>query len=266
VSGLGVEDHLKFGIEFDDAPRDLFLLVGVLEFDQEQSARRLIAPPVAGSYGALLPAKARNTGETIIALPEGFEYAVIGRTGSKMSDGAPTPAAHDGMAAFNVNGELRLVRNHEINGGIGRAASSEEGRNADRSSTVRRRRASRPAPGCAQCSSTTPQPKINHPVAAQPEDRAQRLVNPRRPEGCHPVTEDAQVGLSAPSPPDHSQVRVIEFVRQEAQNLLGVKIGEIEAVRRGAVRADEQLQVVQLQAVCRDCWRPQYSGFMMLTV
>lgn len=85
-----------------------------------ESSRRSAAPPGAGSYGALLPAKARNTGETIIALPEGFEYTVIGRAGSKMSDGHPTPAAHDGMAAFNVNGELRLVRNHEINNGVGR--------------------------------------------------------------------------------------------------------------------------------------------------
>src|SRR5262249_39798267 len=52
--------------------------------------------------------------------PEGFEYNVIGKTGAKMADGNPTPAAHDGMAAFSVKGELRLVRNHEINGGIGR--------------------------------------------------------------------------------------------------------------------------------------------------
>jgi secreted PhoX family phosphatase len=81
---------------------------------------RLIASPDAGGYGSLRPAKARNTGEKVLTLPEGFEYNVIGRTGAKMSDGAPTPALHDGMATFNVKGELRLVRNHEINGDIGR--------------------------------------------------------------------------------------------------------------------------------------------------
>ncbi len=81
---------------------------------------RLITAPGAGGYGGLLPAKARNTGETILTLPEGFEYTVIGKTGTKMSDGNPTPASHDGMAAFKVKGELRLVRNHEINNGIGR--------------------------------------------------------------------------------------------------------------------------------------------------
>ncbi|MBA2732872.1 MAG: DUF839 domain-containing protein [Acidobacteria bacterium] len=72
-----------------------------------------------GGYGTLRPARARNTGETFLALPEGFEYNVIGRAGAKMSDGRPTPLAPDGMAAFKVKGELRLVRNHEINNGIG---------------------------------------------------------------------------------------------------------------------------------------------------
>ncbi|MCI0391323.1 MAG: PhoX family protein [Acidobacteria bacterium] len=81
---------------------------------------RLISSHGAAGYGGLTPTKSRNTGETIITLPEGFEYNVIGKTGAKMSDGNPTPAAHDGMATFKVNNELRLVRNHEINGGIGR--------------------------------------------------------------------------------------------------------------------------------------------------
>ncbi|HYP53410.1 MAG TPA: alkaline phosphatase PhoX [Pyrinomonadaceae bacterium] len=73
----------------------------------------------AGGYGPLVPSKSRNTGETLLALPEGFEYTVIGRTGSMMSDGRRTPRAHDGMAAFKVGRELRLVRNHEINTGVG---------------------------------------------------------------------------------------------------------------------------------------------------
>ncbi len=72
-----------------------------------------------GGYGPVRPIKARNTGEMFLALPEGFEYNVIGRTGAKMSDGRLTPGAHDGMAAFMVRGELRLVRNHEINNGMG---------------------------------------------------------------------------------------------------------------------------------------------------
>jgi hypothetical protein len=69
----------------------------------------------AVGYGPLKPAKARNTGESFLALPKGFEYNVLGKAGSAMSDGRPTPLRHDGMAAFDVRGELRLVRNHEVN-------------------------------------------------------------------------------------------------------------------------------------------------------
>ncbi len=68
-------------------------------------------------YGDLFPTAARNTGETFLALPKGFEYNVIGKVGSVMSDGRPTPARHDGMWTFNVGRELRIVRNHEVTGG-----------------------------------------------------------------------------------------------------------------------------------------------------
>ena len=78
----------------------------------------LVSDEKAG-YGPTRPVKSRNTGETLLALPEGFEYTVIGRTGARMSDGRATPARHDGMAAFRVGRELRLVRNHEINNGSG---------------------------------------------------------------------------------------------------------------------------------------------------
>lgn len=66
-------------------------------------------------YGDLVPVAARNTGETVLALPQGFSYNVLGRTGDRMSDGRLTPNQHDGMAAFAAGDELRLVRNHEIN-------------------------------------------------------------------------------------------------------------------------------------------------------
>jgi secreted PhoX family phosphatase len=39
---------------------------------------------------------------------------MFGVEGSTMSDGNPTPKAHDGMAAFALpNGNVRLIRNHE---------------------------------------------------------------------------------------------------------------------------------------------------------
>jgi uncharacterized protein len=79
-----------------------------------------------GDYGDLVPAVSENTGETLLALPVGFKYNVFGRTGTIMSDGRPTPPAHDGMAAFKTNDDhdddiqnrrnrlITLVRNHEV--------------------------------------------------------------------------------------------------------------------------------------------------------
>jgi len=71
----------------------------------------------ATGYGDIMPTAAKNTGETFLKLPKGFEYNVIGRGGTQMSDGRMTPGFHDGMATFKVGGELRVVRNHEVVGG-----------------------------------------------------------------------------------------------------------------------------------------------------
>ncbi len=61
-----------------------------------------------GGYGPLQPAGPE------LALPAGFTYVMFGVEGSEMSDGNPTPKAHDGMAAFALpNGNVRLIRNHE---------------------------------------------------------------------------------------------------------------------------------------------------------
>lgn len=79
----------------------------------------------AAGFGELAPVAAKNTGETYLALPKGFEYNVLGKVKGQMSDGRPTPPAHDGMWAFKVGNELRLVRNHEVvNGRVPRAGSA----------------------------------------------------------------------------------------------------------------------------------------------
>jgi len=50
----------------------------------------------------------------VIIAPSGFRYLTFGVEGTTMSDGNPTPNAHDGMAAFRLpNGHIRLIRNHE---------------------------------------------------------------------------------------------------------------------------------------------------------
>lgn len=68
----------------------------------------------APGYGELIPTASKNTGETFLALPRGFEYNVIGKKGTTMSDGSVTPTLHDGMHTFKVKNELRIVRNHEV--------------------------------------------------------------------------------------------------------------------------------------------------------
>jgi len=78
----------------------------------------------SAGYGPLVAAKTNNTGETLLALPKDFQYTVFGKAGTRMSDGQLTPPAHDGMAAFQVKDELRLVRNHEVNNHIGTPGSA----------------------------------------------------------------------------------------------------------------------------------------------
>jgi hypothetical protein len=68
-------------------------------------------------FSELFPTATKNTGETFLALPKGFEYNVFGKVGSKMSDGRPTPRSHDGMETFKIGSELRIVRNHEVTNG-----------------------------------------------------------------------------------------------------------------------------------------------------
>ncbi len=95
-------------------------LVSVLAATQ---ARRALAMPrasrhVAGPYGPLRPVADLETGLTLVQLPEGFEYRSFSWSGDAMSDGAPTPDAHDGMGVISAGEsdgerELILVRNHE---------------------------------------------------------------------------------------------------------------------------------------------------------
>ena len=68
-------------------------------------------------YGPLFETADQTTGLPLLMLPEGFKYLSFGWRGDMMSNGQPTPAAHDGMATFDVgNGRTRLVRNHELDG------------------------------------------------------------------------------------------------------------------------------------------------------
>ncbi|MEV5242248.1 alkaline phosphatase PhoX [Streptomyces cinnamoneus] len=74
---------------------------------QETRAARRIG------YGPLRPDPAG-----LLALPAGFSYRVITRTGvTKLESGEPTPSHHDGTAAFEGRrGTVLLVNNHELKG------------------------------------------------------------------------------------------------------------------------------------------------------
>jgi uncharacterized protein len=66
-------------------------------------------------YGPLAPVADMTTGLPLLELPQGFRYMTFGWTRDPMTNGAPTPARHDGMAAFKAkDGLIALVRNHEV--------------------------------------------------------------------------------------------------------------------------------------------------------
>lgn len=68
-------------------------------------------------FGPLVLTAAENTGEMLLALPEGFKYNLVTRTGVMMSDGRPFPSNADGMGAYDHHGMIRLVCNHERSAG-----------------------------------------------------------------------------------------------------------------------------------------------------
>lgn len=75
----------------------------------------------SGDYGPLVEAVDETTGLPLLKLPRGFRYKTFGWTGDEMSDGRPTPPAHDGMAIIATNmvegkPQYTLCRNHEVNG------------------------------------------------------------------------------------------------------------------------------------------------------
>src|SRR5262245_23373092 len=50
----------------------------------------------------------------ILDLPPGFSYRVISRVGAKMHDGYRVPGHFDAMGLFEHDGQLVLMRNHEV--------------------------------------------------------------------------------------------------------------------------------------------------------
>jgi secreted PhoX family phosphatase len=64
-------------------------------------------------FGPLVPTPSENTGEVLLAVPEGFKYNLLIRRDNPMSDGRLFPPNADGMGAYDLNGLVRLVCNVE---------------------------------------------------------------------------------------------------------------------------------------------------------
>ena len=80
-----------------------------LAADASSSRKNLLGP--------LLGKPDLSDGVVRLALPDGYTYRSFGLTGDVMTDGAVTPGAQDGMAAFlGPQGSIRIVRNHEVRG------------------------------------------------------------------------------------------------------------------------------------------------------
>jgi uncharacterized protein len=74
------------------------------------SREALTRPGGSAGYGDLVPDRGG-----LIDLPRGFQYRVISEQGTTLSNGAPVPGDHHGMAAFRGSGDTTvLVRNHEL--------------------------------------------------------------------------------------------------------------------------------------------------------
>ncbi|MBA3331508.1 MAG: DUF839 domain-containing protein [Actinobacteria bacterium] len=64
-----------------------------------------------GAFGPLLPDP-----DGLLDLPHGFQYNILSQEGDRLTNGAPVPGDHDGMAAFRGRRNTTvLVRNHELN-------------------------------------------------------------------------------------------------------------------------------------------------------
>lgn len=80
-------------------------------------------------YGPLLPDP-----NGLLDLPAGFSYRILSSLGDQMDDGGTVPDHADGMGCFEMpNGQLALVRNHELNPGqsAGTQLVTGYGRDAD---------------------------------------------------------------------------------------------------------------------------------------
>ena len=86
------------------------------------SATASVAPVSGSGNGTPTPAPTSALvpdPNGLLDLQEGFSYRILSRLGDAMDDGLSVPDRADGMGAFAVDGDIALVRNHELSPGQG---------------------------------------------------------------------------------------------------------------------------------------------------
>ena len=79
-------------------------------------------------------------------------------------------------------------------------------------------------------------------VSPEPEENTDHPVQPIRTKRCDHTAEYFHIRLFLPSPPQHPQMRVIQLMGQEPENPFRMHIGEIKAIRGGAVGSHKEGQ------------------------
>ena len=72
----------------------------------------------------------------LLDLQAGFSYRILSQSGDVMDDGFAVPNSADGMGAFDLGGEIALVRNHELSPGQGAGGTLPSGYARDANGSV----------------------------------------------------------------------------------------------------------------------------------
>jgi hypothetical protein len=84
------------------------------------------SPAIRDAMGPLRPVADELTGLPLLLLPNGFRYRTFSWAGSRLGDGHIVPAMADGMGRVREeNGQVTLVRNHELRGSSGAIGKPE---------------------------------------------------------------------------------------------------------------------------------------------
>ena len=83
---------------------------------------------------------------------------------------------------------------------------------------------------------------IRHKIPFQPEYICNQAVKPHRAKGGQRFAHDLKMGLFLPSPPDHTQMGMGQFMGHKAKDLFRVKLLEVKPVGGSRIGGGKQGQ------------------------